>query len=72
LRVARNPQRQRRRPNSPPAGSVNLKTGKPSLRAGYAPTTINHALTVVHGFYAFHGRFGVGPVTNPESGAVRQ
>jgi integrase len=65
LRVARNPQRQRRRPNSPPAGSVNLKTGKPSLRAGYAPTTINHALTVVHGFYAFHGRFGVGPVTNP-------
>ncbi len=65
LRVARNPQRQRRRPNSPPAGSVNLKTGKPALRAGYAPTTINHALTVVHGFYAFHGRFGAGPVTNP-------
>jgi integrase len=65
LRVARNPQRQRRRSGSPPAGSVNLKTGKPSLRAGYAPTTINHALTVVHGFYAFHGRFGVGPVANP-------
>jgi len=65
LRVARNPQRQRSRPDSPQAGSVNLKTGKPSLRVGYAPTTINHALTVVHGFYAFHGRFGAGPVTNP-------
>jgi hypothetical protein len=65
LRAARNPQRQRRRSGSPPAGSVNLKTGKPSLRAGYAPTTINHALTVVHGFYAFRGRFGAGPVVNP-------
>src|SRR6266571_498477 len=64
LRAARNPQRQRRRPNLPPAGSVNLKTGKPALRAGYAPATINHALTVVHGYYAFHGRFGAGPVTN--------
>ena len=40
LRAARNPQRQRSRPGSPPAGSVNLKTGKPSLRAGYAPRTI--------------------------------
>jgi len=64
LRAARNPQRQRSRPNLPPAGSVNLKTGKPALRAGYAPATINHALTVVHGYYAFHGRFGAGPVTN--------
>ena len=65
LRATRNPQRQRRRPDSPPAGSVNLKTGKPALRAGYAPATINHALTVVHGYYAFHGRFGAGPMTNP-------
>ena len=47
LRAARNPQRERRQPGSAPAGSVNLKTGKPSLRAGYAPATINHALTVV-------------------------
>ena len=62
LRAARNPQRERRRPGSAPAGSVNLKTGKPSLRTGYAPATINHALTVVHGFYSFHGRFGDGPV----------
>src|ERR1700736_3358919 len=28
LRVARNPQRERKRPGSVPAGSVNLKTGK--------------------------------------------
>ena len=65
LRAARNPQRERRQPGSAPAGSVNLKTGKPSLRAGYAPATINHALTVVHGFYSFHGRFRDGPVVNP-------
>lgn len=65
LRTARNPQRERKGPGSAPAGSVNLKTGKPSLRTGYAPATINHALTVVHGFYSFHGRFGDGPVINP-------
>ena len=65
LRVARNPQRARARAGAAPAGSVNLKTGKPSLRAGYAPATINHALTVLHGFYSFHGRFGEGPVMNP-------
>jgi hypothetical protein len=45
LRTARNPQRERRRPGSASPGSVNLKTGKPSLRAGYAPSTINHALS---------------------------
>ena len=44
---------------------MNLKTGKPSLREGYAPSTINHNLTVVNGFYAFHVRFGAGPVLNP-------
>ncbi|MFD9221033.1 tyrosine-type recombinase/integrase [Streptomyces sp. NPDC060064] len=73
LRHARNPQRQRRRPGSHPAGSVNPKTGKPTLRAGYAPSTIAHNLTVVHGFYAFHQPFGRGPVVNPvpESAARR-
>jgi integrase len=66
LREARNPQRLRKPSgSSPPAGSVNLKTGKPSLREGYAPSTINHNLTVVSGFYAFHSRFGAGPVLNP-------
>ncbi len=65
LRAARNGQRERTRPGSAPAGSVNIKTGKASLRAGYAPSTINHALSVVHGFYAFHAHFGAGPVVNP-------
>src|SRR5487761_1207026 len=35
LRQAPNPQRRRRSPDSSPPGSVNLKTGKPALRAGY-------------------------------------
>ncbi|WP_338120151.1 tyrosine-type recombinase/integrase [Streptomyces agglomeratus] len=64
LRHARNPQRQRR-PGGPQPGSVNPKTGKPRLRAGYAPATIAHNLTVVHGFYSFHMHFGRGPVLNP-------
>jgi integrase len=65
LRQARNPQRRRRSPDSSPPGAVNLKTGKPSLRAGYAPRTINHVLTVIAGYYSFHSRFGAGPVVNP-------
>ena len=72
LREARNPQRLRKPEGaSPPAGSVNLKTGKPSLREGYAPSTINHNLTVVSGFYAFHARFGAGPVLNPVPASPR-
>jgi integrase len=65
LRQARNPQRRRRSPDSSPPGAMNLKTGKPSLRAGYAPRTINHALTVIAGYYSFRLRFGAGPVVNP-------
>ncbi|WP_370651634.1 tyrosine-type recombinase/integrase [Frankia sp. Cj3] len=65
LRQAPNPQHRRRRADASPPGSVNLKTGKPSLRAGYAPRTINHALAVIGGFYSFHARFGAGPVLNP-------
>jgi integrase len=65
LREARNPQRRRRETSSAPPGAVNLTTGKPSLREGYAPRTINHALTVICGFYSFHARFGAGPVVNP-------
>lgn len=73
LRTARNPQR-RRRVGGYPAGSVNPRTGKPVLGAGYAPRTIAHTLSVVHGFYAFHLHFGRGPVVNPvpESKARRQ
>jgi integrase len=48
-----------------PAGAVNTRTGKPSLAAGYSPSTINHALSVVSAFYAFHLLFGRGPLFNP-------
>jgi integrase len=59
LRHAPNPQR------GPTAGVVNTKTGKPMLGAGYAPSTINHALSVLSGFYAFHAHYGRGPLVNP-------
>lgn len=65
LRSAPNPQRRRSRLDAVPPGSVNLKTGKPSLRSGYSPGTINHALTVVSGFYAYHLHYGAGPLVNP-------
>ena len=60
LRSAPNPQRKR-----DGAGVVNVRTGKPALAAGYAPSTIAHALTVVHGFYEFHRHYGRGPLMNP-------
>ncbi|WP_217201499.1 tyrosine-type recombinase/integrase [Streptomyces buecherae] len=65
LRSARNPQRQRRSSQSSAAGAVNIRTGEASLGPGYAPRTINHALSVVSGFYEFHGHQGRGPVVNP-------
>lgn len=65
LRTARNPQRHRHRQDGFPPGSVNPNTGKPVLAAGYAPRTIAHNLSVIHGFYAFHLHFGRGPVLNP-------
>jgi integrase len=65
LRSAPNPQRRHRSAVSAGPGSVNLRTGKASLRAGYAPRTINHALSVVSGFYEYHAHHGRGPVVNP-------
>lgn len=65
LRAAGNPQRLRQVGGASVPGSVNLRTGKKLLSAGYSPRTINHALSVVSGFYAFHGQRGEGPVTNP-------
>src|SRR5262245_26622177 len=65
LRSASNPQRQRQAPHAAPPGSVNLRTGKAHLSAGYAPSTINRALTVVNAFYAFHRHHGRGPLANP-------
>lgn len=65
MRLARNAQRDRGDDSVTIPGSVNVRTGKPHLRDGYAPATINHALTVLSGFYDFHARFGRGPVQNP-------
>ncbi|MEJ8631989.1 tyrosine-type recombinase/integrase [Streptomyces sp. MS2.AVA.5] len=65
LRTAPNPQRRRTRPDTPQPGSVNPRTGKRYLKAGYAPATINHALTVVASFYDFHRDLGKGPLMNP-------
>lgn len=65
MRSADNPQRHRRPATSTSAGSMNRRTGKRALRPGYAPATINHALSVLSAFYAFHAQFGQGPVTNP-------
>jgi integrase len=65
MRSARNPQRYRQRPDAPAPGSVNPVSGKQALRLGYAPRTINHQLSVLSSFYAFHAVFGRGPVINP-------
>ena len=74
LRNAENPQRRRRRAGTPAAGQVNVITGKPEPRPGYAPSAIGHSLSVVSGFYAFHMYFGRGPLINPvpESSARRK
>ncbi len=65
LRTCHNPARDRRRPDAPAAGAVNPRTGKASLRAGYAPATINHAVSVMSAFYDFHLLSGQGPVVSP-------
>jgi integrase len=59
LRHAPNPQR------GSASGAVNLRTGKATLGHGYAASTINHTLSVLSGFYAFHAHYGRGPVVNP-------
>lgn len=63
--VSVNPQRRRSTRSASQPGSVNPKTGKPVLAAGYASATINHALTVVYGFYEHHLLYGRGPLVNP-------
>jgi integrase/recombinase XerC len=65
LRTCHNPARDRRRPDVPAAGSMNARTGKAYLRSGYAPATINHAVSVLAEFYDFHVRAGTGPVVSP-------
>jgi hypothetical protein len=66
LRTAPNPQRERRQPGGPVAGTVNPRTGKRYLSAECAPTTINHQLAVLGTFYDFHRHYGRGPVADPQ------
>ncbi|MFF0530738.1 tyrosine-type recombinase/integrase [Nocardia amikacinitolerans] len=65
LKTAVNPQRRRSPESSTTAGSINPKTGKPYLARGYSRRTINHSLSAIYGFYAFHSHCGRGPVVNP-------
>jgi integrase len=65
LRCAPNPARERRRPGTPLPGTVNARTGKAYLRAGYASATINHALSVVAAFYDYQAGAGRGPAVAP-------
>lgn len=58
LRSAENPYRARRRAGGPEPGSINPRTGKPYLAAGYKPATINHRLSVIRSFYAFQQHAG--------------
>ena len=52
LRSADNPYRHRR-PDSSVPGSLNPRTGKPTLAPGYKPATINHRLSVIKSFYTY-------------------
>ena len=65
LRSSANPARDRRRTDTPAPGSVNARTGKAHLRAGYAPATINHALSVLAAFCEFHRSRGSGQMVSP-------
>ncbi len=50
---------------SPAPGSVNPRTGKPYLGAGFAAATINHNLAVISAFYDYQLSTGKGPLRNP-------
>lgn len=73
FRCASNGQRARRTAAAgrPPAGTLNARTGKAYLSEGYAPRTINHALSVISEFYAFAMHAGLGPLQNPVPSARR-
>jgi integrase/recombinase XerC len=72
FRGAPNPQRDRGTlPGRPAAGTLNPQSGKAYLSNGYAPRTINHALSVVSAFYAFAVEAGLGPLQNPVPAAQR-
>ena len=65
LRQAPNPLRAGRSASAPALGSLNPLTGKAYPGARYAPRTINHQLTVLHGFYSFAVDSDLGPLVNP-------
>ena len=65
LRAAPNRQRSRRSGGRPAPGTLNTLTGKAYLAPGYAPRTINHALSVLSAFYGFAVEAGLGPLVNP-------
>ncbi|MDQ0946021.1 site-specific integrase [Streptomyces sp. V1I1] len=65
LRTCHNPARDRRRPDAPAPGSLNARTGKPYLKTGYSPATINHAVSVLAAFYDHHLQTGQGPLVSP-------
>jgi site-specific recombinase XerD len=65
LRDTPNPQRLRRRPDAPPPGLVNPRTGKPAPGGHYAARTINHQLSVLFGFYEHACAADLGPLVNP-------
>lgn len=65
MRCAPNRQWDRQRAGSPPAGAVNVRAFKPALRVGCAPSSINHALSMLSSVYALPRPVQVGPVTNP-------
>ena len=65
MKGAENPQRHRRRPGTSLPGTINPVTGKRTLSEGYAPATINHALSAARMFYEYHLMSGLGPLVNP-------
>ncbi len=67
LRAAENPYRRRTKADTPTPGAVNPRTGKPSLATGYKAATINHRLSIVKSFYAYHRGRDTGPTLNPVS-----
>jgi integrase/recombinase XerD len=65
LRTAENPFRHRTTVDAPAPGTVNARTGKPSLATGYKAATINHRLSIIKSFYDYHRGRATGPARNP-------
>lgn len=70
MKGADNPQR-RRRPERSLPGTINPVTGKRTLSEGYAPATINHALSAARMFYEYHLMTGQGAAGQPRSRPAR-